>query len=237
MPLSIALATPSLQTCSLVIENYTADTVSLKYNTLSGNQPYTNENTVKIWESSVIPWGTDPLTSERVPQDGQSGTMVLGGVVITDNPYIIGYAVGEDVSEICTTAAISAGGLRDPTDYVYLSVASISETSLTLNYYTLYGYLPKAYGNWIGLWEGYASPFLAPRPLAKTRVRSNSNQGTVTMSDLELKPDTVYTLVYFMGPDEGSGWPRPLTNGAAILNIQTVESESVKRTSNIMLLS
>lgn len=235
MSLSIALATPSLQTCSLFIENYTADTVSLKYNTLSGNQPNLYLNTVMIWESSVIPWTVPPLACEQIPQNGQSGTVVMSGFVISSSQYIIGYAVGNLVTDICATAQISAGGLRAPATNVYISVASIQENSLTINYYTLSGYLPKSYGNWIGLWEGYASPFNAPKPLAKAKVRSNSNQGTVIIEDLELLPDTVYTLVYFMGPDEGSGWPRTLTNAAAILNIQ-IAPGNLQQTGTLALL-
>lgn len=235
MSLLVALATPNLQTCSLIIENYTADTVSLKYNTLNGNQPYTYLNSVMIWEAAVIPWGVPPIAQERIPQNGQSGTFVMSGFTISSNQYIIGYAVGENETEICTTAQISAGGLRAPATSVYISIAGIGTNSFTVNYYTLYGYLPKAYGNWIGLWEGYASPYNAPKPLAKAKVRSNANQGTVTFEDVQLNPDSVYTLVYFMGPDEGEGWPRTLTNAAAILNVQTTTGE-LQSTGNLTLL-
>lgn len=235
MSLSVALATPSLQTCSLIVENYTADTVSLKYNTLSGNQPATYLNSVMIWEASVIPWTVPPITSEQIPQNGQSGTFVMSGFVISNSQYIIGYAVGNQVTDICATAQISAGGLRAPANSVYISIASMDEESITVNYFTLSGYLPKAYGNWIGLWEGYASPFNAPKPLARMNVKSNANQGTVTFTDLELKPGTVYTLVYFMGANQGQGWPRTITNAAAILNIQTTASD-LRSTGKLILL-
>ena len=73
--LSIALSTPNLDTCSLTIENYTADTVSLKYDTLNGNQPSTYSNCVKIWESSSIPWTAEPIKTQLVTQNSQTGTL------------------------------------------------------------------------------------------------------------------------------------------------------------------
>lgn len=219
--LSIALSTPNLDTCSLEIENYTADTVSLKYETLNGNQPESYANCVKIWESSVIPWTAPPIKSELISQNSQSGTMVMGGFVITDNQYIIGYAVGDQVTDICATAKIAPGGLRVPAVSVNISVESITTSEMTVYYYTLPGYLPKTYNNWIGLWEGYASPFNAPRPLARQRVESNSNQGEVSIKNVVLSPGRLYTLVYFMGADDGRVWPRTITNAAAVLNLTT----------------
>ncbi len=223
--LEISLATPSLQTCVVTIENFTAYTVSLKYNTLSGNQPMAYLNSVMIWEASVIPWTVPPIASEPIPQNGQSGTFVMSGFTITSNEYIIGYAVGDLRTDICAVAQIAAGGLRTPADSVYISIAKIEAKKLIVNYYTLPGYLPKSYGNWVGIWEGYSSPFNAPKPLATVNVSTDSNQGTVTFEKLKLAPDSVYTLVYFMGADQLEEWPRVLKNAAAILTLSTANGE------------
>ena len=235
MGLSVVVGSPNLQTCSLIIESLSADTISVKYATLDGNQPETYNNHVMIWESSVIPWSVPPITSELVPSNGQNGSFVMGGFVLNANEYIVGYAVGEDVSEIVTTALIAPGAQLVPATTVYISLSSISETALTVNYFTLYGYLPQYYGNWIGLWEGYASPYFAVKPLATAKVLSNSNQGQVTMNNLKLQPGQVYTLVYFMGPDSGKGWPRAITNAATILSFETEES-APKTTTTITML-
>ena len=211
----------SPQVFLLIIEKYSADTVSLRYKGLPGNQPYSYGNFVAIWESTTIPWASRPLSHQRIPQNSQMGSYEMDGLTITKNAYIVGYGVGSMITDICAVARISTAKLIPPPDYVYLSIFKISIHSLVVHYFTLSGYLPKTYGNWIGLWEGFASPYNAPKPVKRIRVKSNANQGTLEIKDIELKSNTIYTLVYFMGADQGKGWPRILSNAAAILNFQT----------------
>ena len=225
MKLSVALGTANLETCSLSIENYTADTVSVRYSGLSGNQPHSYQNYVAIWEATTIPWSVRPLRQAPIPQNNQTGTFVLGGVTITSSAYIVGYAVGRKRTDICAVARISAGGLRSSPSSVAIGIESVGTNSLAINYDTLAGYLPETYGNWIGLWKGYVSPYNAPKPIGRVSVDSDSSQGTVAMNDLELGIATVYSLVYFMGADAGMSSPRFLSNAAAILSFQTKGGE------------
>lgn len=209
------------QVCSLTIEEYTADTVSLKYSGLSGNQPHSYGNFVAIWETTAIPWTVPPLAQQQIPQNAQMGTYVMsGGFTLTNNAYIVGYAVGDKITDICAVAYISAVELTAPPDHVYMSITKIGTNSLSVNYYTLLGYLPKTYKNWIAIWEGYASPYNAPKPLGRYWVNSDANQGTIEIKNIKLSLDKTYTLAYFMGADKGLCWPRTLTNAAAILNFQ-----------------
>ena len=225
MRVSVALATPDLQTCSVVIENYTADTVSLRYCGLSGNQPKSYANFLAIWESAVIPWTVEPLARQEILQNRETGSQVLTGMKITSSNYIVGYGVGDKITDICATAQISAGGLKSPPSCVHISIAYVGSNSLSVNYSTLPGYLPKTYRNWIGLWEGYASPYNAPEPVGRSFIESDSTQGTAALNNVELGIDSTYTLIYFMGDDPTEGWPRTLKSAAAILNFQTTKGE------------
>lgn len=212
------------EVCSLTIKNYNADTVSLEYSGLNGNQPCSYGNFVAIWAARVIPWTVQPLARKQIPQNDQMGSYVMSGdFTITDNAYVVGYAVGDKITDICAVAYISpvSGKLADPPDRVYMSINKIGRTFLSVNYYTLSGYLPKTYKNWLGIWEGYASPYNAPRPVGKSSVDSDSNQGTIEIDNIELSVDRTYTLVYFMGANRGLCWPRTLTDAAAILYFQT----------------
>lgn len=211
--LLVKLDASALETCSVAIPYYDADTVTVAYTGLPGNQPETYKNFVAIWEASMIPWNIPPLAKCSVEQNAESGTIVIGGLTITKNSYIVGYGVGPDITDICCSAIISAGGLRVPSMQVIISLEYIGSSSLSIHYQTLAGYLPQQYNNWIGLWKGYASPYNAPAPVASIAVNNNSNEGTVGMNNVPLGINSNYTLIYFMGKE--------LTTAAAILNFNT----------------
>ena len=221
------------QTCSLTVEEFTADAIALRYEGLGGNQPHRYQNFVAVWESTAIPWNAPPLSRQRIPQNDQMGTVVIGADV-SNNAYIAGYAVGDRITDICAVAYISpTTELLTVPDRVRVSVAQVGENSLLVNYTTLPGYLPKTYRNWIGLWEGFASPYNAITPIGKTEVYSDASQGTVEICNIQLSVGRVYTLIYFMGHDRFKHdceniWHRAFTKAAAVFDFQIIAGEAFR---------
>ncbi|QHS63651.1 hypothetical protein [Chitinophaga agri] len=211
-------------TCSIQVVNVGTNTITVRYEGLPGNQPKDYGNFVAVWESTTIPWNVVPVRIAPVPQNSESGDFVIGGLTITANAYIVGYGVGPAITDICTCAFISPIVSLAATKPVTVSMTllHVDINSLSVQYFTLPGYLPGYYRNWIGIWEGYASPYNAVQPIGFTNITSNANQGAVGIDHLTLYPGTVYTLVYFMGAmDQNCQYPKILKNAAAILYFET----------------
>lgn len=213
--LAVGLDTTSLDLCSVSISYVDGETVDISYSGLPGNQPATYRNFVAIWENSVIPWTAPPMALVPITTNAEQGTVSITGLAITRNAYIVGYGVGPDISNICCSSLISAGGYLAAPTQVSISLNYLGLDALSIHYQTLAGYLPKQYNNWIGLWKGYASPYNADTPLATAMINNNASEGTASMTNITLEPDTNYTLIYFMGKER--------TMAAAILNFNTSE--------------
>lgn len=225
----VKLGSANLNVCSVAVENFTSDTVAVKYSGLPGNQPETYANYVAIWESTVIPWGVNPIKEVKIPNNAMSGTVVISGLTITMSTYIIGYSIGAEFSDIACSALLSAGGLRGAPTNVSIGLDFVGSDSLSINYQTLLGYKPATYGNWIGLWKGYYSPYVPSTPVGKVKITSDSTQGSVGMNNVPLGINSDYTLVYFLGESE--------TKATAILYFNTSDGSDQKKnntTSNLL---
>lgn len=211
--LLVAGNSTTLASCTVSIPYYGSDTVDVSYSGLPGNQPKLYNNFVAIWEASMIPWTVPPIQKVPVTMNNQSGSLVIDDIVITRSSYIVGYGVGPDISNISCSSLIAAGGLRMPPSNVIINVDYIGTTSVSVHYQTLPGYLPKQYKNWIGLWQGYASPYNAGPMLGKAAIKNDFSEGSVGINNVQIGIKSNYTLIYFCG--EG------LTTAAAILNFST----------------
>ena len=212
---AVGMDSTNLDLCYVAVTFVNGESVTVSYSGLPGNQPETYKNFVAIWENSVIPWTAPPLAKVPVTHNSQQGSVTIEGLTISRNAYIVGYAVGPDITNICCSSLISAGGLLAAPTQVSISLNYLGPNGISIHYQTLAGYLPQQYNNWIGLWKGYASPYNAPTPLATSTINSDASEGTVNM-DVPLETDTNYTLIYFMGKER--------TMAAAILNFNTSES-------------
>lgn len=197
--LSISLGTPVLLLTQIAVESSSSDSVTIRYDSLPANRPMANENFVAIWESSVIPWQAEPLAKITIPQNSETGTVVLSGFSIGRLSYIIGYATGPQISNIAASATISASGPTLAPDKIQIAVDYLTTNTLSVSYQTLTGYLPHSYGNWLGLWRGHMSPYNPTPPLAMIDIPTDSTEGTVAFNGLTLAVDATYTLAYFTG--------------------------------------
>lgn len=189
--------------------------ITVSYETLPGNTPKSNSNFLAIWESTIVPWPVPPLSTQKVVGDSQDGSVTFSNLSVQSKPYIIGYAVGPDITDICATATIFVGGQTSGANQFSTSIglAGLTDDSIVLQYNCCPGYQPQPAKNWVGLWQGQASPYFSGEPLYQTPVTSTSSQGTVVMNGLTLSFGTQYTIVYFVGPN--------VTDAAAILTFTT----------------
>lgn len=213
--LEVGLDSTNLDICYVSVTYVDGETVTVSYAGLPGNQPATYKNFIAIWENSVIPWTVPPLALVPITTNAEQGSVTIEGLTITRNAYIVGYAVGPDITDICCSSLISAGGYLAAPTQVSISLNYVGVNSLSIHYQTLAGYLPQQYNNWVGLWKGYASPYNSSTPLATATINSDSSEGTVNMANVPLETNTNYTLIYFMGKER--------TMAAAILNFNTSE--------------
>lgn len=219
--IAIALGTPTLDIVSVSIKNYTGDSVFVAYQGLPGNQPKNYRNFVAIWESSQIAWSQPPMEPpEFIGNNSQSGSVVITGLTISKNAYTIGYGVGPDISNICASARLNAGGLLAAPMSVTIGINYVGSNSISVSYQTLAGYRPATYKNWVGLWKGYASPYNAPKPEGSAAISSDSTEGSVGINNVPIAINTTYTVAYFAGPS--------LTEAAAILTFNTADYNGLK---------
>lgn len=187
------------QVTNLAVSSVTATTINGSYNTLGGNQPNTYGNAIFLWQSpNQIPYNTPPLATFQIPGNTQSGSFSFPGLQVQIKSYVMGYAVGPNVSQICSTAYVPASG----TDWQYfqsmLSVQDLGTDSVTINYQTPSGNQPQTNGNWVGLWQGEVPSYTNP-PAAKTNVDNNNAVGQATINNYPFLRGTTYTVAYFMG--------------------------------------
>lgn len=220
--LAVALGSAHLDQTTIGVMSYGGDYVSASYWSLPANQPKTYGNTVSLWNSSVVPWGVPPLQQAQLSSNQQNGTETLTDITVSATTYVLGYATGPALSTVCASVILDAGGLATGGDSVNIGVASVGTTSLTIRYHVLYGYLPQTYGNWVGLWKGYVSPYNCPAPLG-TALVPDVTDGTVTIRDVAIGIQTTYTVGYFMAnPDQN----RNNSTAAALLTFDTTSPEA-----------
>ncbi|MER7542049.1 hypothetical protein [Actinomadura sp.] len=182
--------------CSIRITHSDGKNIEVEYVTLLANRPRSYENFFAIWESFVVPWGVKPEYRKPVESDVSAGTQNLK-INVTLEPYTIAYCTGPEVTDACTYVTLPPARAVTAPSSVTIAADEISLQKLVIGYRTLYGYLPRRYGNWVGLWRGLASPYNAPKPLARAKP-GNASEGNLVMDGLSLDPDSVHTLIYFM---------------------------------------
>ncbi len=179
----------------------TADLISVGYDTLPGNNPQEYGNKVFLWQNqNEIPWSQPPLEDHEIIDNSQSGTTEFNDLSVNNNSYIVGYAVGPRVSDICSTAFIPAAGQNAVATLFQTNLRNleVGSTSLSVEFQTPTGYTPAAHRNWIGLWRGATASYTR-EPDARSLITIDGNIGTTGLNGLSLGRNLTYTLAYFMG--------------------------------------
>lgn len=194
----------------LMINAVFPNAIAGTYDTISGNQPNTYANTLFLWQNTnAIPYNQAPLASFSVPGNTQMGSFAFSGISVQAWPYIIGYAVGPNPAQICSTAYIPATGSA----YVYFQTSldiSVLPDSVIISYATPANNTPQTNGNWVGIWESSIPPF-SGAPVAQAPVALNTSVGQVVLNNLTLKRGTTYTAAYFMTANKQTSMAAYLT--------------------------
>jgi len=201
-PLSLSLAAASVSTTIIQVAAVSGTSITYSYNTLSGNQPNTYGDTLFLWQNQAqIPYNEPPTSSYTIPGNTQAGGYTWNQLSIGTNSYIVGYAVGTDVKNICAWAFVPASGSADNSSSfaTSISVGAITSNSVVINFSTPAGNDPTANGDWIGVWNNGAPSYIV-QPTAKSGVKDlgGNNNGTVGINLALLRGNT-YAVAYFKG--------------------------------------
>jgi hypothetical protein len=226
---SLIASDPTLNNFRLELKSQPdGDGVAVRYAGIPGNQPESYHNAVALWDtwSPVIagpnktsPLRVVPITGNLQPSD------VYVPWPFTGTDYLITYQAGESLTTMCAALELSLNLklATVPPSAISLRVYRLDDSSITIVYSTLGGYLPKTYGNWVGVWQGFAGPYFASAPPDSwAAVGTDHTEGLLTVPNLQIIPDFDYRIIYFMGPPGGV----PGSNVGAVLTFTAKESGS-----------
>jgi len=209
---SMAPANSNSATTTLKITYVTADVIGVAYDTMpGGNQPNNYGNYVALWQNNnFIPWGSPVLKKQVIDTNTPQGDMNFTGLDITNNSYIIGYAVGPDLSgdkkqkegNICATAFIPAKGDAQSSDNFMPNIFMqyIGTNSISVGFSLPSGLLPMTNGAWIGIWRAEQASYNNP-PMAANYIQEDAGEGTAFINNITIGRGLTYTVGLFM-----SGW-------------------------------
>lgn len=198
----------SLNWFSIKVLSQAKDQILVDCNGIAGNRPMSNENSIALWDTTVPTTKDRPLRLYHCKTEDQPNRRTLQFEFEPLN-YGLTYQVGPDATTMCALAVIANAPTAIaalPLD-VRLTLRAVTRTSIQVQYSVLSGYLPRANGNWIGLWHGSASPYTGVRPAASLDIPDDQNMGVVTLDNLNILTDFSYTLVYVMKQPGTPGMP------------------------------
>jgi hypothetical protein len=202
---------------SVSTKNASQGEIIVRYDGIAGNQPRTYKNILALWNGALPNMTVDPLRVTPIESNNQPNSQPFKfDFEATD--YCITYQVAEDISAMCAMTSFSfslkarilralafwrwANVRATPPEAVSIKILKITTDSVQIIYNTLPGYQPQKFGNWIGIWPGWAIPYGSPEPLGRAMVDSDYSQGIVNMGPVSLYPGFSYTLTYFMQAPE-----------------------------------
>jgi|GEM_PF-1097068 hypothetical protein len=211
-----AAAASSIYTTTLNIGRVTADTIDVNYATMPGNQPNSYGNFLALWQNTnSIPWNTEPNKTFPVPTNTPNGSATFSGLSITNNSYIIGYAVGPTLTatgqiqkygNICSTAFIPAASNGNGTIFTPgISGIQVGTTSVSFMFTLPDGIMPQTNGAWAALWRGDNPSFYSAAPLSSILLTPDFSFGTAAFNNVSIGRGLTYTIGIFMSGYQASG--------------------------------
>ncbi|MNK12997.1 hypothetical protein D3C87_310760 [compost metagenome] len=181
----------------------TGKIITIKYKTMSGNNPLKNQNWVGIWQGSQILYDSPPLRKAYILGTTSSGDFAFDSLSVQRNEYIIGLGNGSNTGTVSATLYFKAAdkffepGLSFSTT---LEVLERGDNYLVIKFSTPLGNIPIKNKNWIGVWNG--ETFLSDRSnlIKKQIVNSTVNEDVIAINNLQLIRGTWYTITYGTGP-------------------------------------
>lgn len=177
--------------------------IQYEFDTMPGNQPSTNNNTVFIWQTSDpddIP-PDSPLNKNGVAVDQPNGTDVFDHLTVTSEAYLLGYAVGPDVKNVVALAFVPAENSHAQPSSLQPTISALpGSTSVSFNYAMPGGTAPQTDGDWAGLWQGESEAVLYDKaPTWFVPIGQDDPQGSGAFEDVTIRRGSQYTIGYFKG--------------------------------------
>jgi hypothetical protein len=177
--------------------------IQYEFDTMPGNQPSSNSNTVFIWQTSDpenIP-SSSPQNSKGVAVDQPNGSDVFTGLTVTSEAYLLGYAVGPDVKNVCALVFVPAESAgKDPMPLQPTISALPGSTSVAFDYRMPGGTAPQTDGDWAGLWQGETEAVLYDMPPTWfVPIPQDDPQGAGAFENVTIRRGSQYTIGYFKG--------------------------------------
>ena len=176
--------------------------IGYTFNTMPGNQPSTNSNTVFIWQTSSqqIP-SSDPLHKSAVQVDTPDGSDVFTGLDVTNLSYLLAYAVGPDRTNAVALVFVPSLNSKDQITIFQPSLSvRPGTTSVTFQYAMPGGTHPKADGDWAGLWEGQPeSALYGTKPTWFVPIGDDAPVSAGAFRNVAIRRGYQYTVGYFKG--------------------------------------
>ncbi|MEW2354558.1 hypothetical protein [Spirillospora sp. NPDC029432] len=172
------------------------------YDTMPGNRPSAYGNKIYIWETSGhdVPRNQPYKNENNVTSDRPDGDGTFPEDV-TNLSYLLGYATGPAVENVCATVFVPALGAGDPVIYPpSITLERIGTNVVTFSYSMPGGSQPMADNDWVGLWEKQSSSALYSLPPKWfAQIPENSAKGAGALQNVRLLRATSYILGYFKG--------------------------------------
>jgi hypothetical protein len=183
----------------------TGTQITIDYDTMPGNQPSAYGDTIFLWQTSApqVPTGLQPQSTWPVPTNQPNGSNVFGNLQVTNEAYLLAFAVGPALKNICATVfvpAIGAGVAVSQTFQPTVQITNLGSTSVAYSYSMPPGTQPQTDGDWVGLWQGQgeAALYTVP-PTWFAPVPQNAFQGYGALNNVSILRGVEYTLGYFKG--------------------------------------
>ena len=213
---SMTPADTNSATTQLSIDYVTADVIGVSYATMAGNQPNTYGNYIALWQNTEsIPWNTEPLKMQSIDTNTPAGSTNFTGLTVTNNSYIIGYAVSPSLEgdrqkqgNICATGYIPASGQANqyPAFAPSLQMQHVGVNSIAVGFNLPSGVLPQTNNAWIGIWRSQQGSYNNP-PLASNNIQVNASSGTAFINSIEIGRGLTYTVALFTSGWKGANSP------------------------------
>jgi hypothetical protein len=195
---------PTLPADTVNIITVTQTAIAAYYNTLAGNQPGANSNTLFLWPISgaQIPWNIKPYGQTSLTANYNPAAANINANIYQSG-YIVGYAVGSTVGNIVATSFIQNTS-NPPTTTNFVPSLSLyqppTSTVINLIYSIPQGSKPLTNNHWIGIYTGQNPTFGSFPDAAVTNIPAdNANTSVGIIPNPPLTAGAYYTAAYFAG--------------------------------------
>lgn len=180
----------------------TGKIITLKYQTMPGNQPAKNKNWVAVWQGTQVLYHTKPLRKVYITGNDADGDFAFDSLQLHKQDYTLAYGFNDSTSVAASLyfrANISPKEKAIPF-FTNLELIEAGSNYLITGFDTPRGNVPANYKNWIGIWAGKSFSQAGENLIIRVEVKSTTSSDIIAINQVNLKKNSWYTLTYATGP-------------------------------------